>query len=215
MKKIFGILFVVLSLFFNIYLATDKIKTRNKDFYTVTEVTDGDTFVTNTGAKIRILGIDAPEAGLCGSQEAKEELEKLILNKKVKISPTANDTFKRLVSDVYIDGASVNNLMIASGWAAYDSSDSLDAKAMRESGENARKNKIGVYSEKCSQTVSPNPKCRVKANINDTYGTKIYYLPSCTIRYDNISVDLFCGDQWYCTEKEAQTAGFAKAKACP
>jgi len=214
-KKIFGILFVVFSVFFNIYLAADKIKTRNKDFYTVIEVTDGDTFVTNTGAKVRILGIDAPEAGLCGSQEAKDELEKLILNKKVKISSTANDTFKRLVSDVYLDGASVNNLMIASGWAAYDSSDSLDAKAMRESGENARKNKIGVYSEKCSQTVSPNPKCRVKANINDTYGTKIYYLPSCTIRYDNISVDLFRGDQWYCTEKEAQTAGFAKAKACP
>lgn len=215
MKKIFGILFVVLSVFFNIYLATDKIKTRNKDFYTVTEVTDGDTFVTNTGAKVRILGIDAPEAGLCGSQEAKDGLEKLILNKKVKISSTANDTFKRLVSDVYLDGASVNNLMVASGWAAYDSSDSLDAKAMRESGENARKNKIGVYSEKCSQTVSPNSKCRVKANINDTYGTKIYYLPSCTIRYDNISVDLFRGDQWLCTEKEAQIAGFVKAKACP
>jgi len=214
-KKIITVLFVVLSVFLNVYLAADKIKTRNKDFYTVTEVTDGDTFVINTGAKVRILGIDAPEAGLCGSQEAKDELEKLILNKKVKISSTANDTFKRLVSDVYLDGASVNNLMIASGWAAYDSSDSLDAKAMRESGENARKNKIGVYSEKCSQTVSPNPKCRVKANINDTYGTKIYYLPSCTIRYDNISVDLFRGDQWYCTEKEAQTAGFAKAKACP
>ena len=215
MARIFAALFIVFSFFLNIYLAADKIKTRNKDFYSVTEVTDGDTFVTNTGAKVRILGIDAPEAGLCGSQEAKEELEKLILNKKVKISATANDTFKRLVSDVYLDGASVNNLMIASGWAAYDSSDSLDAKAMRESGENARKNKIGVYSEKCSQTVSPNPKCRVKANINDTYGTKIYYLPSCTIRYDNISVDLFRGDQWYCTEKEAQTAGFAKAKACP
>lgn len=215
MKKIFAILFVVLSVFFNIYLAADKIKTRNKDFYTVTEVTDGDTFVTNTGAKVRILGIDAPEMGLCGSEEAKAELEKLILNKKVKISATANDTFKRLVSDVYLDGSSVNNLMVASGWAAYDSSDSLDAKAMRESGENARKNKIGVYSEKCSQTVSLNSKCRVKANINDTYGTKIYYLPSCTIRYDNISVDLFRGDQWLCTEKEAQSAGFVKAKACP
>ena len=47
--------------FLNIYFAADKIKTRNKDFYTVTEVTDGDTFVTNTGAKVRILGIDAPK----------------------------------------------------------------------------------------------------------------------------------------------------------
>ncbi|MBI5356653.1 thermonuclease family protein [Candidatus Collierbacteria bacterium] len=215
MKKIFGILFIVLSVFFNIYLTADKIKTRNKDFYTVTEVTDGDTFVTNTGAKVRILGIDAPEMGLCGSQEAKDELEKLILNKKVKISSTANDTFKRLVSDVYLDGASVNNLMIASGWAAYDSSDSLDAKAMRESGENARKNKIGIYSQKCSQTIPPDGKCRVKANINDATGDKIYYLPSCGVRYDNISVDLFRGDQWFCSEKQAQTAGFAKAKACP
>ncbi len=215
MAKIFGILFVVLSIFLNIYLTADKIKTRNKDFYSVTEVTDGDTFVTNTGAKVRFLGIDAPEMGLCGSQEAKDELEKLILNKKIKISSTANDTFKRLVSDVYLDGASVNNLMVASGWAAYDSSDSLDVKAMRESGENARKNKIGIYSEKCSQTIPPDGKCRVKANINATYGTKTYYLPSCGIRYDNISVDLFRGDQWFCTEKQAQTAGFSKAKVCP
>ena len=215
MKKIFGILFVVLSVFLNIYLAVDKIKTGNKDFYTVIEVTDGDTFVTNTGAKVRILGIDAPEAGLCGSQEAKEELEKLILNKKVKISATANDTFKRLVADVYLDNASVNNQMIASGCAAYDSSDSVNSEIMKQSGENARKNKIGIYSQKCSQTVPPNEKCRIKANINDTYGTKIYYLPSCTVRYDNISVDLFRGDQWFCTEKQAQSAGFSKAKACP
>ena len=215
MAKIFGILFVVLSIFLNIYLTADKIKTRNKDFYTVTEVTDGDTFVINTGAKVRILGIDAPEAGLCGSQEAKAELEKLILNKKIKISSTANDSFKRLVSDVYLDNVSVNNQMVASGWAAYDSSDSLDVKIMRESGENARKNKIGVYSEKCSQTVSPNPKCRIKANINDATGDKVYSPPSCGIRYDKISVDLFRGDQWFCTEKEVQSAGFSKAKACP
>ena len=215
MKKIFAILFVVLSFFLNIYFAADKIKTRNKDFYTVTEVTDGDTFVTNTGAKVRILGIDAPEAGLCGSQEAKEFLEKLILNKKVKISFTANDTFKRLVSDVYLDGVSVNNQMVASGWTAYDSSDSLDVKIMRESGENARKNKIGIYSQKCSQTIPPNAKCRSKANINGTYGTKVYYPPDCGVRYDQISVDLFRGDQWFCTEKEAQSAGFVRTKLCP
>lgn len=214
MTKIFGILFIVLSLFLNIYLTADKIKTRNKDFYTVTEVTDGDTFVTNTGAKVRILGIDAPEAGLCGSQEAKDFLEKLILNKKVKISATANDTFKRLVSDVYLDGASVNNQMVASGWTAYDSSDSLDAKMMMASGENARKNKIGIWSEKCSQTVPPNAKCRIKANINDATGIKLYYPPNCGIRYDKITVDLFRGDQWFCTEKEAQSAGFAKTKLC-
>ena len=105
--------------------------------------------------------------------------------------------------------------MIASGWAAYDSSDSVNSEIMKQSGENARKNKIGIYSQKCSQTVPPNEKCRIKANINDTYGTKIYYLPSCTVRYDNISVDLFRGDQWFCTEKQAQSAGFSKAKACP
>lgn len=214
MAKVFGIIFIVLSLFLNIYLTADKIKTRNKDFYTVTEVTDGDTFVTNTGAKVRILGIDAPEPGLCGSQEAKDFLEKLILNKKVKISATANDTFKRLVSDVYLDGASVNNLMVASGWAAFDSSDSLDVEAMKKSGENARKNKIGIYSEKCSQTVPPNNKCRIKANVNATYGTKFYYTPDCGGRYDQIAVDLFRGDQWFCTEKEAQAAGFARTKLC-
>lgn len=214
MVKILVIIFIVSSFLLNIYFISDKIKNRDKDFYTVTRVIDGDTFVVNTGAQVRILGIDAPEIGRCGADEAKSLLAKLILNKKVKVSPTTSDSFRRLVADVYLDNKSINNEMIISGWAAYDSSDSINSKIMRENGEIARKNKIGVYSEKCSQTIPPNEKCSIKGNINDTFGDKIYYTADCGIRYTNITVNLFRGDQWFCTEKEAIGAGFAKAKVC-
>ncbi len=191
------------------------MKTQAKSYYTVTKVIDGDSFFVDTGAEVRILGINAPEIGRCGSQEAKELLSKLIFNKKVKVSPTASDSFHRLVADVYLDNQSVNNQMVASGWAAYDSSDSQNAKEMQTSGENARKNKIGIFSEKCSQTIPPSPNCKIKGNVNDTDGNKLYYPPNCGTRYDNITVDLFRGDQWFCSEKEAQEAGFAKTKVCP
>jgi endonuclease YncB( thermonuclease family) len=212
--RILGVLVIVASFVLNIFLVVDKINTENKNYYTVTRVIDGDTFETDAGAQIRILGADAPEAGFCGASEAKSYLEKLILNKKVKISPTANDIFRRLVADVYSDGRSINNQMIASGWVAFDSSDSQNTKTMKESGENARKNKLGIYSEKCTQTIPPNKKCAIKANINDTFGDKIYYPANCGPRYDNVVVDLWRGDQWFCTESEAQKAGFVRAKVC-
>lgn len=181
----------------------------------MSRVIDGDSFVVDTGAEIRLLGVNAPEIGRCGAQEAKDVLEKLISGKKVKVSPTASDSFRRLVADVYLDNRSINNQVIASGWAAFDSSDSQNAKDMQTSGENARKNKIGIYGEKCSQTTPPNEKCKIKGNVNDAIGDKLYYPPNCGTRYDNITVDLFRGDQWFCSEKEAQDAGFVKTKVCP
>jgi endonuclease YncB( thermonuclease family) len=212
--KVAGLLLIVFSFLLNVYFIGDKIKNQAKDFYTVTRVVDGDSFFVNTGAEIRLLGVDAPELGRCGSQEAKDTLEKLIANKKIKVSPTANDSFNRLVADVYLDGKSVNNLAIVSGWVAYDSSDSVNSEQMKASGENARENKIGIYSEKCSQLTPPDIKCNLKANFDDVRNNKFYYTPGC-YRYAGIVVDLWRGDQWFCSEKEAQAAGFTKAKVCP
>ena len=214
MARVLIIILIIASFLLNIYFIVDKIKTYNKDYYTVTKVIDGDSFYIDSGAEVRILGINAPEKNMCGWQEAKDVLEKFILGKKVKVSPTASDSFRRLVADVYLDNKSINNAMIVSGWAVYDSSDSLNSKDMQASGQNARTNKLGVYSQQCSQTTPPNPKCAIKANINDTFGDKIYYTPDCGARYDNITVDLFRGDQWFCSEQEAQSAGFSKSKVC-
>jgi len=52
----------------------------------VTEVVDGDTFKLANGQKVRMVGIDAPEMDKCGGMEAKKELEKNILYKKVELT---------------------------------------------------------------------------------------------------------------------------------
>lgn len=49
----------------------------------VVEIVDGDTFYLDDFSKIRMLAIDAPNSGEAGVRISKEELEKMILNKKV------------------------------------------------------------------------------------------------------------------------------------
>ena len=116
-----------------------------------------------------------------------------------------------MVADVYLDEKSVNVAMIVSGWAAYDSSDSSVGEEMKLAGEKARKEKIGIFGEKCTQI--SNSKCKIKGNINDGRETKIYEFPGCG-RYELTAVELFRGDQWFCSEKEAEDAGFVKSKNC-
>lgn len=80
--------------------------------FKVTRVIDGDTFEVSprwnwnnqTGDTVRANGYDAPERGQPGYQEAKEKLERLILNKSVELKNPIKITYGRLLCDVYIGG---------------------------------------------------------------------------------------------------------------
>ncbi|RLC34391.1 nuclease, partial [Candidatus Shapirobacteria bacterium] len=43
---------------------------------------------------------------------------------------------------------------------------------------------------------------------------KVYHLPNCN-EYKRTIVELHLGESWFCTEKEAQQAGYIKSKHCP
>lgn len=76
------------------------------------------------------------------------------------------------------------------------------------------KAKKGVFSPQCYQTENPdNPKCLIKANIDKVTDTRLYYYPGCA-QYKYTIVEKDIGEDWFCTEKEAQKAGFEKAKTC-
>ena len=60
-------------------------------YYEVKRVLDGDTFETKEGQFIRLASTHAPEKGLCGSQEAKQELENLILNQPLYLKVLFRD----------------------------------------------------------------------------------------------------------------------------
>jgi len=52
--------------------------------------------------------------------------------------------------------------------------------------------------------------CVIKGNIGYNTGEKIYHLPGCEC-YDATIIDERYGEKWFCTEKEAISAGWRKA----
>ncbi len=70
----------------------------------VERVIDGDTFVLNTGEKVRLICIDAPELGKKGGEEAKEFLKRLIEGKEVVLEKdiSERDAYGRLLRYVYV-----------------------------------------------------------------------------------------------------------------
>lgn len=67
---------------------------------TVQYVVDGDTFVTASGMRVRLAGIDAPEITAPLGLQAKQCLEALIEGKRVKIKLLDTDKYGRQVAQV-------------------------------------------------------------------------------------------------------------------
>lgn len=76
----------------------------------VKSIIDGDTFETESGHRIRLAGVDAPEKGRPWSVKATQRLESLIGEKNVAINPVGA-SYGRIVADVEVGGKSVNKSM--------------------------------------------------------------------------------------------------------
>lgn len=182
----------------------------NNISYKVNRVLDGDTFETTEHQIIRLADTNAPEAGLCGSGEAKQQLEKLIQNKRIFLKVLYRDDFDRLISWVYTPGVFINEAMVSSGWAVYQQKTADLNKVLVAAKTEAREAKKGVYSPLCTQTANPdNPDCSIKANAIRGQ----YRFPGCG-QYNNTDVQLYLGDSWFCAETEAQKDGFIKGSDC-
>ena len=88
---------------------------------TVYRVIDGDTFVTNKGDKVRMIGIDAPELPSLDGIKSKMYLYDLIKGKTITLQKDNNlhdkDKYGRLLRYVYLNGQDVNLLMLKQGYA--------------------------------------------------------------------------------------------------
>lgn len=87
----------------------------------VTKVIDGDTLDLNANGKlyrVRLEAIDAPESTQDYGYQAKAVLAKQVLNKKVKVTVSGTDRYKRTIGTVYLmSGENVNENMIKYGLA--------------------------------------------------------------------------------------------------
>jgi endonuclease YncB( thermonuclease family) len=95
--------------------------------FVVTRVVDGDTVELGSGDTVRLVGIDTPEVGSCGADRAAASLERLVLNKRVRltVSDEDHDRYGRLLRYVDVGPQDAGLRLIKSGLATarYDSRD--------------------------------------------------------------------------------------------
>lgn len=111
-------------------LATPTSGSSPPDSGRVSSVTDGDTLRLANGEAVRLVGMDAPEPGLCGSERATRLLTELTLGKDVTLPAPVDDRdrYGRLLRYVDVEGVDAGLQLIKGGLAIarYDSRDGYD-----------------------------------------------------------------------------------------
>lgn len=208
---------------------------KDDSIVTVTRVIDGDTFKVDE-VRIRLIGIDSPEKGECYYDEAKDFLTSLVTDKQVRLQKdlTEEDLYGRLLryiilpsSDGKEDDIFINRLILEEGFARTlsISPDVRYRDLFSTAQDNALREKKGIWGE-CNakrpnedlreqdDAVPPRPECTIKGNISEKGYGKIYLTIGCD-NYNSVKIDASKGEQYFCSESEAESAGFRKATNCP
>ena len=111
--------FLLFSVVFLIYLLNTKA---NLNLVKIKNCYDGDTCTTESGEKIRLACIDAPEirgknADPSKAKASKEFISNLISNKKVTIKRIDTDRYGRTVAEISIKGTNVQKLLVQTNHA--------------------------------------------------------------------------------------------------
>ena len=194
-------------------------------------VVDGDT-IDIGDARIRIEGIDAPEAGQrcldgdgvqwrCG-RSATRRLEALIGNKTVECTPSEIDDYGRFVSRCLVGGVDLGGVLIDDGLAWAFVKFSFTYVDREEIAQTERRGIWAGSSEAPwdyrarrwtgpagTEDVGPEG-CPIKGNISGSSGERIYHMPW-SPWYEETRVDLNRGERWFCDEAEALSAGWRPA----
>lgn len=189
----------------------------------VIAVPDGDTLQLRDGRRVRLRSIDAPEKGRCIAPEAQKLLEKATLHRHIRLKEQLTDSYGRILAIVIVEDLRswvgywqrttdplINRVMVRRGLARHFSSGSNYDNLLSKQSNIAKTSQLGIYSDTC-RSLKPTDNCTIKGNLRS--GKKTYYLPICNA-YDQVIVDEAYGDQWFCTEEEAQAQEFEKSTKC-
>lgn len=187
-------------------------------------VVDGDTLAI-AGAKIRLSGIDAPEAKqicddpagrgwACGAR-ATAELKALIGRAEVRCEGDERDRYGRLVATCRVGGTDLGAEMVARGMAFAYRKYSRTYVGPEAAAQAARR---GIWAGRAEAPEKvraaehadmPAPgNCTIKGNISAR--GRLYHLPSGR-GYAATRINEAKGERWFCTEEEARAAGWRKA----
>ncbi|OYD82526.1 thermonuclease family protein [Azospirillum brasilense] len=168
----------------------------------------------------------------CG-QKAALALSDRIGRRPVTCEQKDKDRYGRVVAACFVNGENLNAWMAANGWAmAYRqySKDYVGAEAT------ARAARAGIWAgtfqppwewraakregkpqaanqsrpaPAAAPAGAPSSGCQIKGNINSK-GERIYHVPGGR-SYDQTQIDTGDGERWFCSEGEAQAAGWRRA----
>ena len=108
---------------------------------TVTQCTDGDTLVLDTGQRVRLAGVDTPEKGSKDTppqyyaREAARFTCERTRKQRVKVIPlpgASRDRYQRLVAEIILpDGRSLNEQLLQQGMASFYAHKNLPSQLVR------------------------------------------------------------------------------------
>jgi len=202
-----------------------KATAKYNDLVLVTAIIDGDTIEVEGLGKVRLIGVDSPETVdprkpvECFGNEATQKTTQILLARRVHLesdpSQGERDKYNRALRYVFLeDGTNFNKWLIENGYA-HEYTYLLPYKYQLEfknAEDYARRNNKGLWSPtacKTQTTNQSNNQCVIKGNINSEK-EKIYHLPGGEY-YDKTVINESKGERWFCTETEAQTAGWRKS----
>lgn len=186
-------------------------------------IVDGDTIVIN-GIKIRLYGIDAPEAGQkckkvnggswpCGN-EAIKVIVGLTEGNQVSCRGDFYDDFGRLIATCTSNKTEINKELVSLGLAWNFDKYSMHYKEIEKE---ARRKSVGVFQAttitpweyrakrwEVAKQIAP-AGCPIKGNIGNN--GRIYH-PPWSPWYNKTKVTLSKGERWFCSEAEALAAGW-------
>lgn len=198
-------------------------------------VVDGDTLDV-AGQRIRLEGIDAPEAGQrcpgrygggvlgpwrCGVA-ATNALHEIVASQEVACEAREVDKYGRMVATCFLDGRDINAEMVRRGYAwafVKYSATYIDEEA------EARAARAGIWASRqqpqppwvyragrwaSAEQVAPSG-CAIKGNISAD-GERIYH-PPWSPWYDKVRISASDGERWFCDEAEAVAAGWRSVRA--
>jgi endonuclease YncB( thermonuclease family) len=192
-------------------------------------VVDADTLDLGLAETVRLLAIDAPEAGQtcldgaavlpCGEM-ATEAARKLFEGREAACTVMDRDRYGRHLATCSVDGADVGETLVAGGWALLYRDDPTYAEAEKA----ARVTGAGVWAyemldpaawraalaaEHASDNAPGPGDCPIKGNVSDS--GRIYHVPG-SRAYGPTRIDPERGERWFCSEAEARAAGWRRAR---
>jgi len=192
-------------------------------------VIDGDTFDVG-GTRVRIHGIDAPEHDqtcinaegvewACGAYVS-EDIASRYDGTTATCQMIEIDRYNRVVAKCFVNGRDVGETIVADGYAEAYRRYSMDYDLAEKA---AQVRGVGLWSgdmqspaafradqRAATPNTSPdNANCIIKGNISGS--GRIYHMPH-NRDYENTRINPANGEQWFCTEAEAQAAGWRAAR---